>query len=271
MKCNNCGANINDGEQFCWSCGNPVGTPNTQSSDNYGYTTGGGNAGNSAPYGGNAPYGNTPAPAGNTSGNNQKMIIIIAVIAAVMILAICTVVRVTMLQAQKLTPADNSTVTEETNTVTDDLPMPTAIPQPYFTMANASSIRGTDTEGGEYSVNAVLTPDPMTKWVPNKGSSGGINEWIEISAGTIQYVNGIEILNGYHKSPEVWRNNNRVSRCTITFSNGESMQCVLDDTMDFIRIDFGRMIETTSIRLTINDIYRGVKWDDTAITYLGAY
>lgn len=148
---------------------------------------------------------------------------------------------------------------------------PTNIPAPIFTMVLASSTRGTDTEGGQYSKEAVLSEDPMTKWVPSKRSTNGIGEWIQLSSNTPQYVSGIKILNGYHKSAETWAKNNRVCQCTITFSTGESRVFTLSDTMDMIFLDFGKIIETTSINLTINSVYSGSKWNDTAITYFGVY
>lgn len=150
-------------------------------------------------------------------------------------------------------------------------PTPTAAPAPVFTSVTASSTRGTDTEGGQYSAEAVLSDDPTTKWVPLKGSSNGIGEWIQINASDAQHVNGIEILNGYHKNAETWGNNNRVKSCTLSFSDGQSKTVTLDDSMGLIKIDLDSPVNTTYIRLTINSIYHGAKWNDTAVTYLGAY
>lgn len=152
-----------------------------------------------------------------------------------------------------------------------EAPQQTAVPMPVFTYVTVSSIRGTDTEGGQYSADAVLDLDPMTKWVPAKEIKNGISEWVQINAAQEQYVNGIMILNGYHKSAEIWKNNNRVMSCTLTFSNGQTKNLVLEDTMDLISIDFDAPIKTSYIRLTINSVYGGTKWDDTAITYLSAY
>lgn len=156
-------------------------------------------------------------------------------------------------------------------TVQTEPPAATQVPAPVFTFARASSVRGTDSEGGQYSDSAVLSQDPMTKWVPRKSSYNGINEWIEISAASTQYIRGLHILNGYHKNSEIWLNNNRVKDCTISFGNGRSMDCVLSDTMDMITIDFGETIAADSVRLTIRSVYSGIKWKDTAITYMGAF
>ena len=150
-------------------------------------------------------------------------------------------------------------------------PEPTPPPAPVFYWATASSTRGTDSQGGQYSVDSVLSQDNMTKWVPEKRAGSGIGEWVQVYADSPQHVSGIVILNGYHKDPATWIKNNRVQACTITFSTGEQRSFVLDDTMEFINLDLGGAVDTSFIRLTINSVYKGTSWDDTAITYLGAY
>ena len=142
---------------------------------------------------------------------------------------------------------------------------------PVFTMVSASSVRGTDTQGGQYSEWAVLSEDPFTKWVPTKNVPNGIGEWIQIAADDEQYVSGIKILNGYHKDSDTWIKNNRVKECTVTLSNGTTERFTLPDTMDMIDIDFTRPQETLYIRITIDSVYPGTSWNDTAITYIGAY
>ena len=160
---------------------------------------------------------------------------------------------------------------EEDNEYDDDYADHYIAAAPIFTYASASSVRGTDSEGGQYSMDAVLSTDRMTKWVPSKSSDGGLYEWIQINAPSEQHVSGVYILNGYHKDASTWQNNNRVKSCTLSFSDGQSKTVILDDTMDMIEIDFDTPVDTEYIRLTINSIYKGNKWDDTAITYIGAY
>ncbi|MBO4897215.1 MAG: protein kinase [Clostridia bacterium] len=144
-------------------------------------------------------------------------------------------------------------------------------PAPVFTEASSSSTRGTDSQGGQYSEWAVLTEDPMTKWVPEKNTPNGIGEWIQIGAGENQYVSGIRILNGYHKNEETWQKNNRVEKCTITLSNGYEKQITLPDEITMTDIKFDEPQETSFIRITIDSVYSGSEWTDTAITYIGAY
>lgn len=256
MKCSFCGSEINASSSFCDNCGAVVANEQIQNGFGIKHET----------------FRVTPKGKGSLNMN----VIIIALIAVITVLA-CVIISVVAVNNKK-NSYDNGyydsgyeNTTSQTNQTNESYTTTETPNNPVFTMATSSSIRGTDTEGGQYSTVAVLNPDNETKWVPSKDSNGGISEWIQIYSDSTQYVRGIEILNGYHKSYEIWKNNNRVKSCTITFSNGKTRSFVLDDTMDLIRLDLGDVVETTSIRLTINSIYSGIKWNDTAITYLGAY
>ena len=57
----------------------------------------------------------------------------------------------------------------------------------------------------------------------------------------------------------------------VTFSNGNTKDFVLNDTMELINLDFGETVATSSVRITIESVYYGSRWNDTAITYIGLY
>lgn len=257
MFCGHCGKELDEGAKFCGHCGNKIEYDNTVNiNPNY--------------YDKN-PYANTK--------NNQKSSLIPIIISIIVILSVAIVIiifnvlmggsflNVISIDDTKI----EDKITEKATPTAAPTATPTSIPTPVFSYATASSTRGTDTEGGRYSENSVLSFDNLTKWVPSKSSHGGIGEWIQINANQTQYVKGIEILNGYHKNREIWRNNNRVRSCTLTFSNGLSQSVMLNDTMDLIKIDLPEPVSTTYIRLTIDSYYSGVRWNDTAITYFSAY
>lgn len=260
MKCSYCGAELTSGSAFCDNCGAVVPGRQVESDEKLRHNK----------------YGTHNEKNDSTMLNKGIFILVL-----IIIFLSCVLIALLIMNIRKANGSYNSYDYEYENVISesdkyDNRSIPTVTPEsvirePVFTSAISSSVRGTDTEGGQYSTDAVLTTDKETKWVPQKNTNGGISEWIQVNADSIQQVQGIEILNGYHKSYEIWKNNNRVKNCTITFSNGESRDFVLDDTMDLIRLDLGDVIETTSIRLTINSIYNGAKWNDTAITYIGAY
>jgi len=279
--CGNCGARLDKNDEFCGTCGTPV-------------TSG-------------APVisGGSKQPQVIDDRNKEKgspLLIILIVVLAVVVLAGGAAAAYLFLSNNRSDSTEAGTITASTarpdsSSITSNSASgnnngsssssdisgamakvtaaptiaPTAVPVPVFNHAAASSVRGTDTEGGQYSVESVLSNDIMTKWVPQKSTSNGINEWVMISADSLQYVHGINILNGYQKNQEVWNNNNRVRDCTLSFSDGTTRSFTLSDTMDMIRLDFNETIATTYIKLTIRSVYRGVKWNDTAITYMGAF
>ena len=260
--CKHCGAVIPEGKNVCDSCGywNP---------------------------------GSTGASGMYTSEMNVGIIALVAIIIVIAIgTAAFLIIRHNM-QGKELYESDNSYNSTDVYTSSNSpelpngsdsgpvsgstkadptiAPTPTTIPEPVFTHVEVSSIRGTDTEGGEYSIEAVIDKQPLTKWVPQKSDDGGIGEWVEISADSVQVVNGIEIENGYPKDREVWSKNNRVKDVTISFSDGSSIDRILQDIKEPQKVDFGGAVETSYIRITINSIYRGTTWNDTAISEITAY
>ena len=271
MRCTKCGAFMPDDSKFCGDCGTELSSsvvcPYCHTSlgpdDVFCYSCGR-NVASAAPAAPAAPM----APAAKSSQGTNIAIIILSVILVLMISAVAAFLVFGHFNSDTKTTQNTEKITAPAST---PVPAPTSVPAPVFTMADASSIRGTDTEGGQYSVSSVLSPDPMTKWVPAKSADSGINEWIKIYSYTDQYVNGIQLLNGYHKNATTWGYNNRVRYCTVTLSDGSSRDFTVPDTMDLITLDFGQTVKTSSIKLTITGVYRGTKWNDTAITYLGAY
>lgn len=295
MNCNKCGAHINANDMFCGSCGNPInktrcfvcGAELTGSEfcGKCGTRISGNNNYNQINTFNNLKYSKDRQNDKNIFLILSAIIITLAVVVAIMLVAKLSGISSKETNNETTSQAtnnettskatNNETTSKESNNETTFTPSTSSATSensnPVFTYVTASSIRDTDTEGGEYSLESVLSNNPMTKWVPSKASHDGISEWIQINASQPQYVKGIYILNGYHKSEQIWYNNNRVKSCTLSFSDGRSIIVTLGDTMDLIKIDLDIPVNTTFIRLTINSVYAGARWDDTAITYLSAY
>ena len=93
---------------------------------------------------------------------------------------------------------------------------------------------------------------------------------------------GISIVNGYSKSKTAWKNNSRVKKLKLTY-NGTPMYVLnLKDQMGGQYFDFGMALNADmdnldgdfTVTLEILDVYKGDKWDDTAIsevTFGGCY
>jgi hypothetical protein len=114
-----------------------------------------------------------------------------------------------------------------------------------------------------YSAYNLIDEDPKTAWVP-VGKDGGIGEWVEISFDDPVSINAITLINGYAKSDIAFSNNNRVKKATLEFSDGSRKEIFLQDTAKPQTFRIGK--KTITIRLYIDEIYKGAKYDDTCLS-----
>jgi hypothetical protein len=141
--------------------------------------------------------------------------------------------------------------------------------------------------GGNYSVKASSSLHPekgmvykaenandlsyKTAWVEGK-SNEGIGEYLEYSfKNESPRVTKIIVSNGYMKSETAWKNNNRVKKLKL-YINGKLLGLLnLEDSRTdqvFNIGTFGHNINKTDLvmKFEILEVYRGDKYDDTAIT-----
>jgi hypothetical protein len=147
-----------------------------------------------------------------------------------------------------------------------------AAPEPRdltpFAAVSASSFLPAD-QYGSYGPYAAVDGAKETSWV--EGTSGpGLAEWIELSfPGPIE-VHTLAIDVGFDASEDLFEKNNRVRRATLLFSSGERKTLAFDDVRGFQEFalnddDPGRIIESTSVRVIIDEVYPGTKYDDTCL------
>lgn len=151
---------------------------------------------------------------------------------------------------------------------------PIEILPPVFTKTKASS--STKPVGAfSYTADKTLDGDNTTAWL--EGAKGdGINEWIEFSADTEQYVNGFVLYNGYQKNEKTYINNGKVSKLLVTFSDETTLEYELPkqnfkESQKGNTIKFTESIKTKSIRFTILDVEKGAYYQDTAINEIKFY
>jgi hypothetical protein len=145
-----------------------------------------------------------------------------------------------------------------------------------------STPAGTD----KYCVSSVLQQDEVvnkfnygpdslfdnlenTAWV--EGVDGqGIGEWITIEFDQPRLIKAIEIKNGYNKDPYLYLKNSRVKEITVEFSGSVKTSAVLEDTgsTQLIRLPNDLPIRAYGLKLTIESVYPGTKFADTAISEL---
>ncbi|NEU26516.1 hypothetical protein G3M74_10380 [Paenibacillus polymyxa] len=119
-------------------------------------------------------------------------------------------------------------------------------------------------EGSQsYDAKNLVDGNKATAWCEGvKGNGEG--ETIVLDLGSLQKVNGIQIINGYAKSEKSYRENNRVQKLKLQFSDGSSL--VLNEFN--ARQNFKEPIYTSFIKLTILSVERGTKYQDTCISDL---
>ncbi|NLP30568.1 MAG: PQQ-binding-like beta-propeller repeat protein [Clostridiales bacterium] len=147
------------------------------------------------------------------------------------------------------------------------------IPDNNIGWARASASSVLEDNHTRYGAMNVIDNNSQTAW--SEGAKGyGIDEWIQIERDGYEDVRRIVIANGYHKSQETFNNNGRLKSFRLDFSQGQYIYCEVDESKtrsDNITITLDRPISTDSIRLTILDVYKGSKYEDTCITDIFTY
>lgn len=115
-----------------------------------------------------------------------------------------------------------------------------------------------------YVDNTLLLP-----WVENKTDSG-IDEWIEFEIKDSTDIDAFLVSNGYvnFEKPYLYQANNRVKKIRIkTQDNDIDFTVILKDTSQFQEVKLPKKLSAGKniIRFTIEEVYKGNKWNDTCV------
>lgn len=139
-------------------------------------------------------------------------------------------------------------------------------PIPLNITATASSVR-LPIQTYTYDAANVIDGRRNTAWV--EGVNGpGIGEWIRLDFDREIVIHRMIVQPGYFKSPQIWKENNRVAAVTATFSDGSSRELTFSDQMEDQQIDVG-LVKTKWVRFVIKSAYYGTnpgRYDDTALS-----
>lgn len=248
MKCQNCGASIPDNAMFCSNCGVPL------------------------------QYRPQPAPQPKQSNTLLIVLIVIVAFLAVAILGLFTYEY--MLANSKIRAIPTAQPTAEVietpaptqRVMATPEPRATHPPAPTFYNVSASSTRGTDYTSGqavnyypEYAVDGIYE----TAWSSNREIE--LTPSITLSSNTKQYVTGVRVANGYFKTPEIYRNNRRVTKFRVEYDGGYiNYYCGIDQYRVMQDIRFDTPVVTNYIKVQVLESYEG-KWKDIAISEIEVY
>ncbi len=125
-----------------------------------------------------------------------------------------------------------------------------------------------DNSGIDYSVKNILGGTRDKVWCVN---GNGVGEWIKVEIPMNQWgqkgitnIYRIKVVNGIGKSKELYFANNRVKRIEVEFSEGEKVFLNLHDGDTELQ-RFTINIKARWLKMTIKEIYKGKKYNDTCI------
>lgn len=182
---------------------------------------------------------------------------------------------------------NNNIIKMEFNNIEPDFDIKIFIPSKTIKSVSASS--ELKSKNNKYSVKNLVDGNPETPWVEGK-KGYGINESIVLSTNPF-YANSagaykisrIGIINGYAKNASIFKKNSRVKKIRIDYKNyaccgncckdkSASMKengsevFTLKDTMEIQYLKFDEPVFTSNIKITILNVYKGSKWDDTCLS-----
>jgi hypothetical protein len=141
-------------------------------------------------------------------------------------------------------------------------------------VAAASSVLPAD-RLGNYGAASAIDNSFSTPWCEGARGSGA-GEWIELTFPAPIEVFEIGVNVGYDRAaddadrPEsLFTDNNRLKQASLIFSDAQQAMAVFEDARGIQKISLADApngpIVTTRIKLIIDDIYRGARFDDTCI------
>ncbi len=110
--------------------------------------------------------------------------------------------------------------------------------------------------------------DPVTCWVEGK-SDAGVGESITARLETEITVDSFVVMNGF-SVPDLYQANNRIKKLGVTADNRTfSLPC--KDSARPQRFNLSKPITFSVLTLTIEDVYRGSRWNDTCLAEVALY
>lgn len=104
-------------------------------------------------------------------------------------------------------------------------------------------------------------------WVEGRQGQG-IGEWVTIEFDSPRRVRSFIFRNGYQKDDDIFRKNGRVKRLVLQTSHGARIPLELDDKSGVQTWTLTTPVEAQWLKFTIDDVYPGSRYSDTALSKL---
>ena len=135
---------------------------------------------------------------------------------------------------------------------------------------SASSYLEEPQYGLYHGVSNLMDGDLSTAWVESVDGQGEREAFTLKLNGTYK-VSGFTIYAGYQKNKDIYTKNSRPAKMTVMFSDGTRQDVELDDINGPQKITFDTAVNTSSVRLTIQSVYSGTKYQDTAVSEISLF
>ena len=110
--------------------------------------------------------------------------------------------------------------------------------------------------------------DAVSSWQIR--NNHGIGEYVGVSFDRTYQVSAVTFRLGNHRTDTLYTQNNTPKTLTIELG-GQTFQATFPQEKTEFALTFSAPVSAAGIKVTINDVYRGSKYDDTAIAEIGVY
>ncbi|HEX2952115.1 MAG TPA: protein kinase [Armatimonadota bacterium] len=114
-----------------------------------------------------------------------------------------------------------------------------------------------------YYPQQAFDNDPSTSWAPPTGEWRGA--WIEATFPSPVTVSRLRVMPGLDRGGFWWKNN-RLKDARVQFDGGRQQNVTFLDERRLQEIVISPAVETSVIRVTVDSVYPGSRWDDTVIS-----
>ena len=184
--------------------------------------------------------------------------------------------------AGKEKPDGNTNGNPNDNSVTEKSTKQDAVPQlsqnsnsSFPAITDDSITRATQTSALKdgnvtYSAQQSIDGDVKTCWA--EGVPGyGIKEGISFEFNNTYKITGCNIWTGYQKSEDLFYKNSRPVALQVRGEDGYDEIHRLNDSMGMQRITFKRSVNTRRIQLSVAEVAKGSKYEDTCISEISFF
>ena len=121
--------------------------------------------------------------------------------------------------------------------------------------------------GNSYGPENLFKGPDSVAWVEGRPGQG-VGEWITVEFDDLRTINSVTLRTGYQKNADIFQKNGRVRQLRMMFSNGETMTLTPPDRAGAEVYKLDRPVRAYWVKFTIEGVYPGKTYSDTAITKL---